>query len=323
MHRLKSCKIAVLLTLVLSSACRSADNDTLNYRQSSNYCKNIIGISINGKSLNFVFDSSIIHLYCDTLPQVKFWDRVLDLSPDSAVLNIAHNRQIVQTVCTNWWNKQSDDFKYCYRDSIRKCYQLPDTTRILLTVGKGHYYVWDSAFYLIDKAIDIFVENNVDPWYAQSILLIESPRGNYRSPAGARGYFQLMKNVARKFGLKVNKHIDERLDFNKSAYAAAMLLKTICIPETKKILNSLNIPFNENELWFKLLCMHVYHAGSYNVRNALFNSPCRTPGMPLIYCLWQIRYKAFQSASQNYSQLILTAYIKVYKKLGLLQCFRK
>jgi len=323
MHRLKSCKIAVLLTLALSSACRSADNDTLNYRPSNNYCKNIIGISINGKSLNLVFDSSIIHLYCDTLPQVKFWDRVLDLSPDSAVLNIAHNRQIVQTVCTNWWNKQSDDFKYCYRDSIRKCYQLPDTTRILLTVGKGHYYVWDSAFYLIDKAIDIFVENNVDPWYAQSILLIESPRGNYRSPAGARGYFQLMKNVARKFGLKVNKHIDERLDFNKSAYAAAMLLKTICIPETKKILNSLNIPFNENELWFKLLCMHVYHAGSYNVRNALFNSPCRTPGMPLIYCLWQTRYKAFQSASQNYSQLILTAYIKVYKKLGLLQCFRK
>ena len=69
--------------------------------------------------------------------------------------------------------------------------------------------------------------------------------------------------------------------------------------------------------------MHVYHAGSYNVRNALFNSPCRTPGMPLIYCLWQTRYKAFQSASQNYSQLILTAYIKVYKKLDLLQCFRK
>lgn len=323
MHRLKSCKIAVLLTLVVSFTCRSADNDTLNYRQSSNYCKNIIGISINGKSLNFVFDSSIVHLYCDTLPQVKFWDRVLDLSPDSAILNIAHNRQIVQTICTNWWNNQSDDFKYCYRDSIRKCYQLPDTTRILLTVGKGHYYVWDSAFYLIDKAIDIFVENNVDPWYAQSILLIESPRGNYRSPAGARGYFQLMKNVARKFGLKVNKHIDERLDFNKSAYAAAMLLKTICIPETKKILNSLNIPFNENELWFKLLCMHVYHAGSYNVRNVLFNSPCKTPGMPLIYCLWQTRYKAFQSASQNYSQLILTAYIKVYKKLDLLQCFRK
>jgi hypothetical protein len=292
-------------------------------KQKKDFCKNVIGIEIANKNLNFVFDSSIVKMYCDTLPQVKFWDKILDLSEDSAVINFAHNRYCIQTVSTKWWLKQSDDFKNCYRDSIRKCYQLPDTTRILFTTGKGHYYVWDSVFYLIDKSIPVFINNEVDPWYAQSILLIESPRGNYRSPAGARGYFQLMKNVARKFGLKVNRHIDERLNLERSAYAAAMLIKQVCIPETKKMLDSLSIPYNEDDLWFKLLCMHVYHAGAYNVRSALFKSNCRKAGMEMIYCLWHTRVGAFQNASQNYSQLILTAYIKTYRKLDLLRCFRE
>lgn len=288
----------------------------------NNLCKNVIGINYQNKSLNFILDSSIIQLCCDTLPQVQFWEKVLDLSPDSGVLNFAHNRRIIEIVHTKWWSHQSDEFKNSYRDSVRKCYQLSDTARVLFTTGKGHYYIWDSVFYLIDKAIQIFIDNNVDPWYAQSVLLIESPKGNLRSPSGARGYFQLMKNVARKLGLKVNRQVDERLNFERSAYASAMLFKTICIPETKKILDSLKIEYNENALWFKLLTMHVYHAGAFNVRNALLKSDCRYNDMRLIYCLWQTRHGKFQSASQNYSQLVLTAYIKVYKKLDLLKCFR-
>lgn len=297
--------------------------DTLSsLKKQNNYCKNIIGIYYNQNNLNFVFDSTVLKLYCDTIPHVKFWGKVLELSPDSALINIAHNRQCIETVSVKWWASLSDEWKQCYRDSIRKCYLLPDTARILFTTGKGHYYVWDTVFFLIDKAIDVFIQNNVDPWYAQSILLIESPGGNWRSPNGARGYFQLMKKVARKFGLVVNRQIDERLNFEKSAYAASMLIKTICIPETKQILDSLKIHYNENELWFKLFVMHVYHAGAYTVRKAIFNSDCKKPGMELIYCLWQTRVGAFQTASQNYSQLILTAYIKAYQKLDLLKCFR-
>lgn len=297
-------------------------SDSLFIKRQRNYCLGVTGIVYQNKSLNFVLDTSIIQFYCDTLPQVKFWERVLELSPDSAVLNIAYNRQCIQTVYTKWWNGLSDTYKNNFRDSIRKAYHLPDSARILFTTGKGDYYIWDSTFYLIDKAINIFSEYGVDPWYAQSILLIESPKGNLRSYTGARGYFQLMKGVAKKFGLSVSKFHDERLDFNRSAYAAAMLIKTICIPETKKILDSLKIEYNENALWFKLLTMHVYHAGAYNVRNALLLGNCKCAGMDLIYCLWQTRAGAFQSASQNYSQLILTAYIKTYKQLGLLQCLR-
>ncbi|MCX7729293.1 MAG: hypothetical protein N2203_07475 [Bacteroidia bacterium] len=316
-------KVTCLWVILLVKVYIGRGGDTVRVaNKNMHYCTHVIGINFNGKSLNFVFDSSVVKLYCDTLPQVKFWEQVLCLSPDSAIINLAHNRKSIETVSAKWWMSQSDDFKNCYRDSIRKCYLLPDTARILFTTGKGNYYIWDSVFYLIDKSIKVFVENGVDPWYAQSILLIESPKGNLRSASGARGHFQLMKNVARKFGLIVNRHYDERLNLERSAYAAAMLIKQICIPETKSMLDSLKIVYNENDLWFKLLTMHVYHAGTYNVRKALFNSNCRVPGMEMIYCLWQTRVGAFQSASQNYSQLVLTAHIKAYKKFDLLKCFR-
>lgn len=318
-------KIFFLIAIFIASGFYSSyfAHDTLSVNKNKTaYCKNVIGIYYNKKNLNFVFDTTILKLYCDTLSHVKFWEQILDLSPDSAVINIAYNRKCVEMVSTKWWASLSDETKQCYRDSIRKCYNLPDTSRILFTTGKGHYYVWDSVFYLIGKAIDVFTDNQVDPWYAQSVLLIESPKGNLRSSTGARGYFQLMKKVARKFGLIVNKHIDERLNFERSAYAAAMLIKTICIPETKGILDSLKISYNEDDLWFKLLVMHVYHAGAYNVKKALFNSDCKMPGMEMIYCLWNTRVGAFQSASQNYSQLILTAHIKAFRKLDLLRCFR-
>lgn len=36
-----------------------------------------------------------------------------------------------------------------------------------------------------------------------------------------------MKEVARLFGLKVNKQIDERADFDRSAYAASSLIKNM------------------------------------------------------------------------------------------------
>ncbi len=50
----------------------------------------------------------------------------------------------------------------------------------------------------------------VDPWYAQSILLIESPGQMKKSISGAYGAFQLMPGVARAQGLIVNKTLDER-----------------------------------------------------------------------------------------------------------------
>jgi hypothetical protein len=157
----------------------------------------------------------------------------------------------------------------------------------------------------------------VDPWYAQAILLIESPNKLQKSNAGAYGPFQLMKDVARLFGLKVNRSIDERADFERSAYAASSLIKAVCIPKTKEILDSLHVPYNESELWFKLLVMHSYHAGPGNVKKALYTFMPAKGDMSLIYNLWHAETRHFKSASQNYSQLVLASMLEMNERIKL------
>jgi membrane-bound lytic murein transglycosylase D len=47
------------------------------------------------------------------------------------------------------------------------------------------------------------------------------------SPKGARGLWQLMPDTARRFGLRVDRQTDERLDPVKSTYAAARYLSEL------------------------------------------------------------------------------------------------
>lgn len=55
--------------------------------------------------------------------------------------------------------------------------------------------------------------------------LVESNLTNAISPAGATGYWQLMKTTAKSYGLEVNEQVDERYDMKLSAEAACKYLK--------------------------------------------------------------------------------------------------
>lgn len=58
------------------------------------------------------------------------------------------------------------------------------------------------------------------------LALIESGFQQVVSPAGATGFWQLMKAAAKENGLEVNAGIDERYHVEKSTYAACAYLKT-------------------------------------------------------------------------------------------------
>lgn len=281
---------------------------------SKQYCKNVVGV-MNPQtncSENYIFDRSLYELGIDTLPQVKFWRSIMNTDGDSAIMNFAANRGFIQKVCIKDWNCMNDSVKKCYRDSVRLCRNLDSTNRVLFTTGKKFFYDFDRTSQNFHRGINDFIENGVDPWYAQAILLIESPNKLQKSNVGAYGAFQLMKDVARMYGLKVNKTIDERADFDRSAYAASSLIKKVCIPRAYKMLDSLQIRnFSEDELWFKLLVMHIYHAGAYNVQNALFTFNPAEGNMALIFNLWKAQTGRFKSASQNYSQLVLAAMLEM------------
>ncbi len=270
------------------------------------------------EKMDFVFNTQVYQLGCDTMPNVKFWRNIMNLHKDSALFNTPTTRNILSKTHVNQWEKLDQTQKSCYKDSLRNCYCLDDSARILLTNGKSFFYDFEKASANFNRGINDFIANGVDPWYAQAILMIESPNKLQKSNAGAYGSFQLMKDVARLFGLKVNKSIDERADFDRSAYAASSLIKKICIPKTRQILDSLGITnYKENDLWFRLLVMHSYHAGAGNVKKALFSFRPTEGNMDLIYTLWRTETKQFRSASQNYSQLVLAAMLEVNEKFGL------
>lgn len=261
----------------------------------------------------FIRDGRIYSYGLDTLQNIKFWRRMIRLDPDSGLVNVGSTRQVLAVIPVSAYKKMNEAQVSRWRDSIRKQYNLPDTERVVFSQGKKDFYLFDRVIPQINDAIRIFEENDTDPFYAQAILLIESPGQLLKSNAGAYGPFQLMRGVARNMGLKVNKYVDERKDFAKSAGAAARLLRTICIPYTNAMLDARGICYNPDDLWYRLLVLHVYHAGAGNVEKALDKLPyCDQDGdIGIIKLLWNTKAAAFGNVSQKYSQVALACLIEL------------
>jgi hypothetical protein len=151
-------------------------------------------VLFNGDSVNrkIIIDSSILADFWDTVPQLFFWKKIMNLPEDSALINVFNTRQILDEITVNFYKSLDDSAKENYKDSLRVINGLPDSTRILYSTGKKSFYQFRNAISNIDESIPVFIENGVDPWYAQSILLIESPDKLQKSSAGAYGPFQLM-----------------------------------------------------------------------------------------------------------------------------------
>jgi len=270
-----------------------------------------VAVKIDSNEFEFVKTPGLYTDKWDELAQPNFWRQIMVLSPDSCLLNVAKTRQILMKESLANWNVLNDDEKEEFRGKLRKLYDLDSTERIFMTTGKNDFFQFDLVYPSIKRGIKVFKENETDPWYAQAILMIESPGKLKHSVSGAYGPFQLMKSVARHHGLRVDKYVDERKDFDKSAYGSAHLLRTACIPEAKRIMLKFGIvvtPTVEHELWFRLLVLHIYHAGAGNVNKLLVNvvkPDCACQNV--ITTIWQSTYGQFGNSSQNYSQLALAS----------------
>ena len=71
----------------------------------------------------------------------------------------------------------------------------------------------------------ILKENNI-PDDFKYLALIESGLENVTSPAGAKGFWQILKSTGREYGLEVNDGIDERYHLEKSTHAACKFLNS-------------------------------------------------------------------------------------------------
>ncbi|MCC7301418.1 MAG: transglycosylase SLT domain-containing protein [Bacteroidia bacterium] len=275
-----------------------------------------VTVPLNNTDRYFINNTDLFLEGVDTLTQTHFWRRLIRLSPDSGIVCLGHDRRIVEVIPVKKWEQYSDSRLKSYRDSVRKALGTDSTERVLFTKGKSNFYLIETVAPEIHRGIEIFEENGVDPFYAQAILLIESPGRLQKSTAGAYGPFQLMRRVAQHMGLKVNKHVDERKDFDKSAWAASKLIRTICIPYTNAMLEKRGIAWCETDLWYRLLVLHVYHAGAGNVEKALAVINPEVGSMELIKTLWNTRAGAFGNSSQNYSQLAIASILELDESLG-------
>lgn len=244
----------------------------------------------------------------DTLAQPKFWKQVINLPPDSCIINIARSRTPLETACYSSWCQLNELEKASTKDQLRAAYCVDYNEELYVTSGKREFYEHRKSLPVISEAIHHFQDFGCDPWYAQTILLIESPGKNRaKSSVGANGPFQLMRSVAQMYGLKVNRYVDERSDLRRSAYAASRLINEICIPKVKGMLEGRNIAYQTQDTWFRLLVLHAYHAGAGNLACAIQTLNPAEGGIPLITGLWRTECGGFKNESQNYSQIALAA----------------
>ncbi len=241
----------------------------------------------------------------DTLPQIQFWNKIIQMNPDSALISKAKNREIIGHTFTPLYDSLSKEGKEQFKDSIKQFLQIPKDELIYVTGGKNYYYRITDVLPEISDALPIFAREGVDPWYAQVILLIESPARIRRSAVGAYGPFQLMKGVAKDMGLVVDGIKDERIHFDKAATAAARFIQRVCIPKTRQLLQRNRISFQEQSLWFRLLVLHMYHAGPRTIERLFPQLNLKKGGESIIRQMWTVSYRKFGNASQNYSQIAL------------------
>lgn len=130
----------------------------------------------------------------------------------------------------------------------------------------------------------IFIQNNL-PKELKYLAVIESKlRPTAVSWAGAVGPWQFMPATAIRMGLRVNRNVDERVDYIKSTNAAA------------KYLNELYKVFGD---W--LLVIAAYNGGTGNVQKAIRLSGSRN--------FWDLQYYLPAESRNHVKKFIGTHYI--------------
>jgi hypothetical protein len=245
-------------------------------------------------------------------PGPLFWRRVLDLGRDSSIAVDLETRQTYGVLPAKLIDSMERIGKL---DSFAKAFRMnlgfDSLAPIRFVRGKSQFFQYNKVGPQLHLAFQEFTQQGVDPRVAEMLLLIESPNNPKGvSSSGAVGHFQLMPFVAKKYGLTVTSTRDERLDFSRSAYAAARLVKEYAMPAADEICRSVGLDPQPSELWYHLLLLHIYNAGGGSVSQAAAAIGRVEDPYEFIQTLWKTKAGRFGNQSQNYSQVALASYCK-------------
>ncbi len=241
-----------------------------------------------------------------------FWRQVLDLSKDSSVIVHVQTRQTFGVLPAKFIDSLEHIGKL---DSFAKAFRMAlgfdSLAPIKFVRGKSQFFQYHKIGPLMNEAFAVFRQQGLDPRIAEMLLLIESPNNpGGVSSSGAVGHFQLMPFVAKKYGLSVSPGHDERLDFSRSAYAAARLIKEYAEPNADAICVAAGLEVDRQALWYQMLILHIYNAGAASVKEAAAVIGSASDPYEWIQQFWKTKAGRFGNQSQNYSQVALASYCK-------------
>lgn len=139
---------------------------------------------------------------------------------------------------------------------------------------------WGKPYFLL---YDEILTSKGLPVELKYLSVIESSlNATELSDKGALGPWQLMPEVARQYGLKLNEQVDERTNFKKSTYAACSLLKDL---------------YKQYHDW--LLVIAAYNAGSGRINSAIKRAGTRD--------FWNLQY-ALPEETRNHVKRYIAAH---------------
>ena len=124
-------------------------------------------VTANGTKNTLLNAESIFTDRWDELAQAQFWQKIMLLSPDSCIISVASNRQIIGYSSVKKLESQSEIEKAAYKEAIKAANKIPLEERIYITTGKNDFYKFKDVFHSLSKGVAVFEKNGVDTWYAQ------------------------------------------------------------------------------------------------------------------------------------------------------------
>lgn len=109
--------------------------------------------------------------------------------------------------------------------NIQDVYERMDRELLVNTYWQSNALLYFKRANKFFPTIEKILAENEIPNDFKYLALIESGLMNVTSPAGAKGFWQIMKTTGRENGLEINKNVDERFHLEKSTKVACKYLK--------------------------------------------------------------------------------------------------
>lgn len=79
-----------------------------------------------------IYDSVLYIEGWHELPQTKFWQQIMELPPDSAIVSVAQTRQILDKISMKEWKLLSESQQTRYRDELRNKNCIADSIALFV-----------------------------------------------------------------------------------------------------------------------------------------------------------------------------------------------